>query len=51
LKVPDNVKLYLRPMFNSNSYLFRLHNFDTKSPVIFILFLGKCNYSGWMESN
>jgi hypothetical protein len=35
LKVPDSVKLYLRPMFNTNSYLFRLHNMDPENPVIF----------------
>jgi hypothetical protein len=35
LKVPDSVKLYLRPMFNTNSYLFRIHNMDSENPVIF----------------
>jgi hypothetical protein len=38
LKVPESVKLYLRPMFKTNSYLFRLHNMDTENPVTFYLF-------------
>lgn len=32
IKVPDNVKLYLRS-FVDNSYLLRLHNFDTLNSV------------------
>ena len=35
LKVPESVKLYLRPMFNTNSYLLRLQNMDTANPVNF----------------
>jgi hypothetical protein len=35
LKVPDNVKLYLRP-FTDGSYLMRLHNMNPNTPVLFI---------------
>ena len=51
LKVPDTVKLYLRPMFKTNSYLLRLHNMDTENPVIFMLILGLSYHSRWMESD
>lgn len=37
IKVPDNVKLYLRP-FADGSYLLRLHNMNEATPVIFNLF-------------
>lgn len=36
IKVPDSVKLYLRP-FEDGSYLLRLHNFKTDAQVHIIL--------------
>jgi hypothetical protein len=47
-KVPSNVKLYLR-MFTDDTYLLRLHNMDMlKAVSLFIIFIGKCNYSNWL---
>jgi hypothetical protein len=37
IKVPENVKLYLRP-FADGSYLLRLHNMNEATPVMFNLF-------------
>lgn len=38
-------------MFNSNSYLLRLHNFDTQNQVTLYDKLGIYEYPWWMEGD
>lgn len=46
--VPPDMKLYLRA-YTDDSYLLRLHNFNTNSTVIYRLIIECCNNPRWME--